>query len=162
MTEESEREIGEPAAEPEAAPVQRFPILISPLWRPLLWPFGATADRAYVDIEDGEIHVRFGRLFEHRFPVDEVEGVGPAHWPLWAGVGWRTNFRGTVGLIGTYVSIVEVRFKETQRVRMLLPVPCKRLVLSVEEPREFIAALSQHRRAAKGEMAARRRQRKAA
>ena len=119
----------------------RFPILISPLWRPLLLPFGATAERSFAEVEDGNLHVRFGFLFQHRFPLDQVEGASLAHWPLWAGIGWRMNFRGTVGLIGTYVNTVEVRFKEPQRVRLLVPVRCRRLYLSVDDPRGFIAAL---------------------
>ncbi len=52
------------------------------------------------------LHVRFGWLFDHRFPLSEVEAASPSHWPLWGGIGWRTNFSGTVGLIGTYVRVV--------------------------------------------------------
>ena len=87
------------------------------------------------------MHVRFGWLFDQRFPLSEVEAASPSHWPLWGGIGWHTNFSGTVGLIGTYVHVVEVRCKERQRVRIILPTPCERLYVSVEEPREFIAAL---------------------
>ncbi len=119
----------------------RFPILMSPLWRPFLLPFGGTPARSYVELEDGALHVRFGWMFEHRFPLSEVEAASPSHWPVWAGIGWRTNFRGTVGLIGTYVNIVEVRLKEPQRVRMPIPASCRRLYLSLADPREFIAAL---------------------
>ena len=119
----------------------RFAILMSPLWRPLLLPFGGTPERSYAEIEDGELRVRFGWLFDQRFPLSAVEGASPSHWSVWAGIGWRTNFRGTVGLIGTYVNIVEVRFREPQRVRMLLPLTCRRLYVSLEEPREFISAL---------------------
>jgi len=120
----------------------RFPILISPLWRYLLLPFGATAARSFAEIKDGELHVRFGRLFDHCFPLEEVESVSLGHWPVWAGIGWRTNFRGSVGLIGTYVNTVEVRFKEPQRVRLLVRVRCERLYLSVEDPHAFISAVS--------------------
>ncbi len=119
----------------------RFPILMSPLWRPFLLPFGGTSARSYVEIEDGVLHVRFGWLFDHRFPLSEVEAASPSHWPVWAGIGWRIRLQGGVGLIGTYVNIVEVRFKEPQRVRMPLPASCRRLYLSLEEPRDFIAAL---------------------
>ncbi len=121
----------------------RCPILISPLWRPLLLPFGGTPGRAFAEVEDGQLHVRMGWLFDHRFPLAQVEAASPSHWPVWAGVGWRTSFRGTVGLIGTYVNIVEVRFKEPQRVRMLVPMTCRRLYLSLDEPRDFVAALRQ-------------------
>jgi hypothetical protein len=119
----------------------RFPILVSPLWRPFLLPFGGSRDRSYVEIEDGTVRVRFGWLFDHRFPLDEVEGASPSHWPVWAGIGWRTNLAGTVGLVGTYVNVVEVRFKKPQRVRMLIPTRCQRLYVSLEEPREFMSAL---------------------
>lgn len=119
----------------------RFPILISPLWRLLLLPFGGTPRRSFAEVEDGQLHVRFGWLFDHRFPLADVEAASPSHWPVWAGVGWRTSFRGTVGLIGTYVNIVEVRFKKPQRVRMLVPMTCRRLYLSLEEPRDFVAAV---------------------
>src|SRR3972149_6619848 len=74
-------------------------------------------------------------------PLSAIEGASPSHWSVWAGIGWRTNSRATVGLIGTYVNIVEVRFREPQRVRMVLPFACRRLYVSLEEPREFIAAL---------------------
>ncbi len=121
----------------------RFPILMSPLWRPLLLPFGGTSQRSYVELEDGTLRVRFGWLFDHRFPLSQVEAASPSHWPLLGGIGWRTNFRGTVGLIGTYVNVVEIRFKERQRVRMLLPTSCERLYLSLAEPHDFIAALGQ-------------------
>jgi hypothetical protein len=121
---------------------QRFPILISPLWRYLLLPFGATAERSFAALKDGKLRVRFGRLFDHTFSLEEIESVSLGHWPVWAGVGWRANFRGTVGLIGTYVNIVEITFKEPQRVRMLIPVRCERLYLSLEEPQDFISAVT--------------------
>ena len=121
----------------------RFPILMSPLWRPLLLPFGGTSQRSYAELEDGVLHVRFGWLFDHRFPLDQVEAASPSHWPLLGGIGWRTNFRGTVGLIGTYVNVVEIRFKERQRLRMLLPTSCERLYISLQEPHDFIAALGE-------------------
>ncbi len=121
----------------------RFPILLSPFWRPLLLPFGGTQKSSYDELEDGTLRVRFGWLFDHRFPLSQVEAASPSHWPLLGGIGWRTNFCGTVGLIGTYVNVVEIRFKERQRVRMLLPTSCDRLYLSLAEPRDFIAALGQ-------------------
>ncbi len=121
----------------------RFPILMSPLWRLLLLPFGGTPQRSYVELENGTLHVRFGWLFDHRFPLSQVEAASPSHWPLLGGIGWRTNFRGTVGLIGTYVNVVEIRFKERQRLRMLLPTSCERLYLSLAEPHDFINALQE-------------------
>ncbi len=121
----------------------RFPIRMSLLWRPFLLPFGGTSQRSYVELEDGVLHVRLGWLFDHRFPLTQVEAASPSHWPLLGGIGWRTNFRGTVGLIGTYANVVEIRFKERQRLRMLLPTSCERLYLSLQKPRDFINALQE-------------------
>lgn len=134
---------------------QRFPILTSPLWRPFLLPFGVTAERSFASVEDGSLHVRFGQIFDHKFPLEEIEGATLATWPLWAGIGPRTNFRGSVGLVGTYVNIVEVQFKEPQKVRMLVPVTCQRLYLSMEEPHAFVAALGKRPAEERHEEAAR-------
>ena len=119
---------------------QRFPMLISPLWRYVLMPLGVTPERCFVEIAGEKLHVRFGRVFDHRFPLAEVESATFSHWPVWAGIGPR-YFRGTVGLIGTYVNTIEIRFREPQKVRMLVPVSCRRLFLSVEEPRALVVAL---------------------
>lgn len=120
---------------------QEFRILTSPLWTPFLWPLGVTQRQAYAQLHEGKLHVHFGRVFDAEFPLDEVEGAELARWPLWAGIGPRTDFRGNVGLIGTYVNVVEVRFKEPQRVRLLFPVTCRKLYVSMEEPHAFIEAL---------------------
>jgi hypothetical protein len=120
---------------------RRFAILISPLWSALLLPFGVTGERAFVEIEDDELHVRFGWVFDQTFRVKDIEGVDLSHWPVWAGIGPRINFRGLVGLVGTYVNTVELRFKKPQRVRLLVPVSCQRLLLSIEDPHDFMDAL---------------------
>lgn len=123
----------------------RFTILASPLWTPFLFPFGVTSKQAFARIEEGTLHVHFGRVFDQEFPLEDIESAAIARWPIWAGIGPRTDFRGNVGLVGTYVNIVEVRFKEPQKVRlMVVPSTCKKLYLSMEEPHAFIAALGRH------------------
>jgi hypothetical protein len=119
---------------------KRFDFALSPVWRPLLLPIGATEKRSFLELDADELHVKFG-VFDYRFPLDEVEDVKLSSWPIWAGVGARTNLRGVIGLVGTYVNVVEVDFKEAQQVRMLARVPCKRLYVSVEDPHEFMTAL---------------------
>ena len=108
---------------------------------PLLIPFGVTRERAFVQVGERELRVCFGPLFDYRFPLEAVETVGPTPWPLWAGIGPRVDFRGTVAFVGAYENTVELRFKERQRVRMLVPMPCDRLIVSMEDPEAFIAAL---------------------
>jgi hypothetical protein len=113
---------------------------LSPVWKPLLFPIRVSDERSTVSVDSDDVHVTFG-MFDYHFPVDAVESARLANWPLWAGIGARTDFRGTVGLVGTYVNVVEITFKDAQQVRMLFRVPCKRLFVSVEDPHEFMAAL---------------------
>jgi hypothetical protein len=120
-----------------------FPILVSPIWRPLLLFVGVSPERAYAEIDEGMLHIRFG-IFRHEFPLSEIESAGKEDWPYWGGIGWRANWLGTIGIIGTYVNVVRLQFKERQLVDALfVPVPCNSLSLSMENPRSFIAALSE-------------------
>ena len=122
---------------------KRFELAISPVWRPALLVLGVTPKRSYIEIGEEDVHVCFGRL-EYYFPIEAVEDIRLSNWPLWAGVGARTNFRGTVGLVGTYVNVVKIAFKEPQQMRLLVRTACKQLFLSVAEPHAFIAALKKH------------------
>lgn len=122
---------------------KRFAIAISPVWRPFLLALGVTPKRSFVEIGHEDIHVCFGRL-QYYFPLEAVEDASLGKWPVWAGIGARTNFRGTVGLVGTYMNIVKLTFKELQQMRLLVRTNCKHLFLSVEEPHAFVAALKKH------------------
>lgn len=122
---------------------KRFALAISPVWRPALLVLGVTPKRSYIEIGEEEAHVCFGRL-EYHFPLNAVEDVRLSNWPLWAGIGVRTNFRGNVGLVGAYVNVVKITFKEPQQMRLLLKTMCKQLFLSVEEPHALITALKKH------------------
>jgi hypothetical protein len=122
---------------------KRFAMAVSPIWRPFLLGLGVTPKQSFIEIGEEDVHVHFGRL-EYYFPLEAVEEVSLATWPLWAGVGPRTNFRGVVGLIGTYVNVVKLTFKQPQQMRLLVRTTCKQLFLSVEEPHAFIAALKKH------------------
>ena len=122
---------------------KRFAMAVSPVWRPALLVMGVTPKRSFVEIGDEDLHVSFGR-FEYQFPIEAIEEVAISKWPVWAGVGARTNFRGTVGLIGTYVNVVKVTFKEPQQMRLLVKTSCRSLYFSLEEPHSFVAAVHRH------------------
>jgi hypothetical protein len=108
-------------------------------------PFGATPDRSCVEFTgDGRLRVRFGWLFDHSFALADVEGAGPRHAPFWWGVGWRTDLRGRITLLGSHEDCVELRFREPRRVNMIVPLRCSRLVMSLSKPDEFLAAMAPH------------------
>lgn len=119
---------------------QRFDILISPAWQPMLRLVGVKPETAYAEVTATKLRVRFG-MFDETFPLEAIEEAHMSEWPLWAGIGPR-YVPGTVGMIGTYLNIVQVTFSRPQRWRVLFPLPFEKLFLSMKEPDEFIAALS--------------------
>jgi hypothetical protein len=128
--------------ETPASEATRFPIRQSPWWVPLLFLFGATPGRSYVELADDRLVARFGWLFHRSFPLADIEGAGRRSWPLLYGIGWRSSLFGVIGLIGSYRNVVEVRFKRRRWVWMLLPLPCNRLAVSLEDPEAFLEALA--------------------
>jgi len=119
----------------------RFPIRVDPWWRPLLLAGGATRDSSYVEVTDDGVSFRFGFFFRRAVKRDEIAGAALRHWPIWMGVGWRSNLRGVIGLIGSYGGVVEVRLQSRSRAWGVFP--CDRIAVSLEDPEGFIAALEQ-------------------
>lgn len=105
---------------------------------------GRSVQGGHVELDERGLHVRLGPLFRADVPYDAVEGVEamPASW-LW-GLGVRTNLRDTVAVLTANRGVVEVRLNR----RVALPlIPglwrfrARKLRLSLEAPRDFIAAL---------------------
>jgi hypothetical protein len=107
-----------------------------------LIPFGVSSRRAYAQVHDGKLHVRFGPMFDEQIALENIEKAEAARWPWWAGIGPRTNFRATVGLIASYGRTVKLTFKEPIDVHLfVVPVKCRFLYFSLEEPDEFLKAI---------------------
>ena len=120
----------------------RFPILITELSQLFMIPFGVTRKRAFAQVEDGQLHIRFGPMFDEQISLSNVEAAEVSRWPRWAGVGPRTNFRGAVGLVGSYKNVVRLTLKKPVDVHLyLLPISCRRLYLSFEHPGRFLEAI---------------------
>jgi hypothetical protein len=124
-----------------AQAVTRFPIQRGSLWRPLLLLFGATADRSYVELAGNRLTARFGWLFRYSFPLHDIERAARTSWPWLGGIGWRSNLVGGIGLIGARAGVVEIRFRRRRWLWMLLPLPCDRLAVSLQDPEAFLEAL---------------------
>ena len=120
----------------------RFPIRRVRWAVPLLSLFGATAGRSYVELTEDKLVARFGWLSHYTFPIADIESAARRSWPWFQGIGWRTSFRGTLGLIGSYDNVVEVRFKRRRSLWMVLPLPCDRLAISLRDPDAFLEALA--------------------
>jgi len=101
---------------------RRFYIRRSLIVRPLLAVVGlAFRSTSYVELDGSILRVRFGVLFDARFPLAEIEAGRRRGWFFLGGRGWRTDFRGLIALVGSYGGVVEVRLRSKRRVRFLLP-----------------------------------------
>ena len=55
-------------------------------------------------------------------------------------MGWRANLIGVVGLIGGYENVVEIGFRTTHNLNMLIPhLCCNRLGISLKETKHFLS-----------------------
>jgi len=128
-------------AQPPPAGFRRFPIRFdrwySVLSRALLLP----PSRSYVDVGNGEIVARMGWAFGARFPRSAVVGARP--------FGRRTLSRGVHGFFGRWLvngsgaGIVSIDIAPPQRARALVfSLAVKQLLVSVDDPAAFIAAVS--------------------
>ncbi len=121
----------------------RFPIRMDSVWRPLLLTGAAVPSNSYIELKDDGVHFRFGLLFDRTVTYGEITDVFSRSWPLWYGIGWRSNLRGVIGLTGSYEGVVEVRLR--RRIGRWLGIfPCDRICVSLEQPEKFIAAVEDH------------------
>jgi hypothetical protein len=118
----------------------RYYMKVDPMWRPLTLIGGATRENSYVEFDDHDVTFCFGMLFGHTVPRSNIASVKRREWPVWAGVGWRADLFNMVGLIGSYQNVVEIELKEP--ILYWRVGHCKRLAISLEQPDEFVAALS--------------------
>jgi hypothetical protein len=81
-------------------------------------------------------------LFDHAFSIASIASAASARPSWWTGIGWRTNFLGNVGLLGSHDGCVEIRFRDVATVSMPLPSRCQRLTISLKLPREFLSSLA--------------------
>ena len=120
----------------------RHPILIDPVWRPLVAIAGGRAANAYLDVGEESLELVFGRFFNETLPRDQIATAGVCSWPRFGGIGWRVGRHGTAGLIGSHKNTVEIVLREPRRVRVaLMPFNCRRIVVSLEDPEVFLVDL---------------------
>jgi hypothetical protein len=129
-----------------------YTISRSPSWRWLLGLLGATQDRSQVRLDGDALDVWFGP-FHERIALGELTGVAVAHrrLPWWKySLGWRSNLVGTVALLGTPANVVRLSLARSRMVRLFpgVRVPCKALLISLEAPDDFVAAVEARRAAA--------------
>lgn len=109
--------------------------------KPLLWLFGGTDARSYVELDGDSVHIRFGFLFDERIPIKNIVEVERQHWPMLAGIGWRTNLIDSIAVVGSHSNVVRLEISPRQWMKVLLPVRVKSLYVSVDDPDTFVAEI---------------------
>ena len=121
--------------------MRRFPIKRSPWWRPLLALFGATAARAYLEVDRERVVARFG-WYRLEVPRAQVAAVEPVRGQWWWGIGWRSDLWSRLGLIGATAPVLCLRLASPHRTRLLgVPLRLRELYVSVDDPAAVRAAL---------------------
>ena len=117
----------------------RFQMRIDRVWVPAVLVGGATQSNSYVDVTPEAVTFHFGYIFNHTQSRDEIRDVRARSWPWWMGIGWRSNLRGLLGLVGSYRNVVEISFGRRSLAWGILPMD--RIAISVEDPQGLIEAL---------------------
>ncbi len=121
--------------------MSRYPIKRSPIWGPLLRVMGASDSRSFLDIRSDVVIAQFGwKRIE--IPRANIISVKRSNWPWWGGIGWRSDLRHSIGLIGALSPILLIRLKPQHASILGIPTKLTDLYLSVDDPEPIIQELS--------------------
>lgn len=119
----------------------RFAIAVSTAWKPLLLLLGVTGSRAYAELGPDALSIRFG-WYRARIPREQIVRVGMTHWDWWRGIGWRSDLRRTIALIGRSGPVAYLGIAPPVPTRLAgIPIQLQNLYITVEDPEAFLAAL---------------------
>ncbi len=121
--------------------MSRYPIKRSKFWAWALLIIGATESSSYIDIDLEEVVAQFGwkRIV---VPRADVEFAERSSWPWWGGIGWRSDLRHSIGLIGALGPIVRIHMKPRRTFLLGIPVSLTDLYFSVDNPEAVVQELS--------------------
>ncbi|MGK7910345.1 MAG: hypothetical protein AB4050_02520 [Synechococcus sp.] len=128
----------------------RFPMQLAtdPISTATLSLFDVTPSTSYVEIHGDEVVIQEGNLFRETFSLSSLGKAGLDSWEWYMGLGVRTDFQGTVAPITSFDKVVSFPLVEPRSLFLRivgslgLQVECKRLVLSMAQPDEFLIAFN--------------------
>jgi hypothetical protein len=115
--------------------------LPSGLLRFLFIPFGGTPSRSYVDLSPERLDIRFG-YYEYVVPLANIATVEEAPARRWRRLGWRSDIRRSLELIGSHEGVVKISLIQPQAGRLLgIPLTVHEVQVSLEDAPGFIAEI---------------------
>jgi hypothetical protein len=108
-----------------------------------LWCFAAAlrAPTSFVAVAEERTRIRFAGFVDTVIANSDVVAARTAKWPIWGGIGIRTNFRGHVALTSAWGEAVELDLRNPVRIWViprLWKVNASRLTLSVRNGRKLV------------------------
>lgn len=121
----------------------RFAISITHnfLLEPFMKTMGVSREDSFVELDKDTLHVRMGRWFDEKIPVARIKAIAPSDWPWWGGLGVKLGHHG-VGVVGSMDHIVNIKFSDEIRVRVLFEVGVEQMWISLEDRDGFLRALA--------------------
>ena len=121
----------------------RFAISITHnfLLEPFMKTMGVSREDSFIEVDKETLHVRMGRWFDEKIPVARIKAIAPSDWPWWGGLGVKLGHHG-VGVVGSMDHIVNIKFSEEIRVRVLFEVGVEQMWVSLEDRDAFLRALA--------------------
>lgn len=121
----------------------RFAISITHnfLLEPFMKTMGVSREDSFIEVDKETLHVRMGRWFDEKIPVARIKAIAPSDWPWWGGLGVKLGHHG-VGVVGSMDHIVNIKFSEEIRVRVLFEVGVEQMWVSLEDRDGFLRALA--------------------
>lgn len=112
------------------------------LLEPFMKTMGVSRDDSYLEVDKETLHVRMGRWFDEKIPVARIKALAPSDWPWWGGLGVKLGHHG-VGVVGSTDHIVNLKFTEELKVRVLVEVGVEQMWVSLEDRDGFLRALAE-------------------
>ncbi len=108
-----------------------------------LWCFAAAlrAPTSFVAVADERTRIRFAGFVDTVVANSDVLATRTAKWPLWGGIGIRSNFRGHVALCSAWGEAVELDLRNPVRIWViprLWKVNATKLTVSVRNGQKLV------------------------
>jgi hypothetical protein len=121
----------------------RYPIAITPIWRPFFALFGWSRARSYAEIAGDELRLNFGTARE-RIPLAEIANVAPRRWPRYYGFGAKYGPNGGVSYVGSARGVVQIDFAHPRALNVWGPfraAHARCAIVSLADAEQFVADL---------------------
>jgi hypothetical protein len=117
-----------------------------------LWCFAAAlrAPTSFVAVAEERTRIRFAGFVDTVVANNDILSAKTTKWPIWGGIGIRTNFRGHVALCSAWGEAVEMDFRHPIRIWViprLWKVQATRLTVSIRNGEKLVDRLGSGRAA---------------